>query len=144
VPKSADGVRLEKLFIFSAVFAQVVQTAFMVFMAVQQYGSNPNLSSFYGWAASAILGPVAVVVLLYVSRRKKSLTRRGIFELFSVATAIFMLSIAVSSLESWVSPWMFTALDDTSTLFLYTILPVALTFILTLAAALYLRRSKDW
>lgn len=42
VPKNTDGARLEKLFIFSAVFAQVVQTAFMVFMAVQQYRHEPK------------------------------------------------------------------------------------------------------
>ncbi len=142
--QSTDRGSLETMFIFAAVSAWLVQTGVMVFLVVEQYASNSNLSSFYGWMASSALSPVVIAALLYSSRRKKSLSRRGIFELLVATTGVLLFSMVVSSLQTWVSPFAFSFLEADDATFTYLLIPIVSSLLLTAATAWYLRRSKDW
>lgn len=142
--KSSTSVQLEKLLVAGAVSAWVGQAFMMVIMIAQQYSSNQNLSSFYAWAASGLVTPLIVVALIHFTRRKKSLKLHGVYEVLVAATAVMLFSVTLSSVESWMGGWVFMAFGEANSFLLYSLVPVALSLVLTGLVVLYLRRSKDW
>ncbi len=142
--KSSTNVRLEKLFIASAISAWIGQVLMMAIMIAQQYSSNQNLSSFYAWAAGGLVHPLVVVLLVYFTRRKKSLKLHGVYEVSVAATSIMLFSVTLSSIVSWISGWVFMVIGEVNSFLLYAIVPAVFTLVLIGLVALYLRRSKDW
>ncbi len=137
---------LQKLFVGAAGLAfvmQIVQNAYYMSMQMQE-----DIS--YGSYATWFLGTMIIAfvwLVVYLSRRKRTLTLSAVFDVTLVTFSAVLIMMSLGWLTSFIElPFSYTKTLDDMSLYvsLYQMLPFVVTIPLLVIVLLRLRATKQW